>query len=179
MIHYFVSEAEGVCGASVPGYVATQVRLIWVAMFGPAGFVDGVSGVTVVVARWGTPPRSIDRSWLSCFVFQYILQVLPVAPGRSVLAWGCGLVFGLISRFIPATGWPVSRLAFESIFLGCQDFSPSICEQILISLDLLMLLFQASCSGHKPALEALLLYGILRHAEFIVAKAHLVFGGGM
>ena len=24
MIHYFISEAEGVCGASVPGYVTTQ-----------------------------------------------------------------------------------------------------------------------------------------------------------
>ena len=121
MIHYFVSEAEGVCGASVPGYVATQLKLVWVAVFGPAGLVDNVS-------------------WLSCFVFQYILQVLPVAPGRSVLAWGCGLVFGLISRFIPATGWPDSRLALGSVSLGCQDFSPPICEQVSIILELLPLL---------------------------------------
>ena len=56
MIHYFVREAEGVCGASVLGYVATLVGLVWVAMFGPAGFVDDVSGVTVIVARWGAPP---------------------------------------------------------------------------------------------------------------------------
>ena len=67
--------------------------------------------------------------------------------------------------------------AVESVFLGCQDLGPSICEQMLISLELLLLLFQASCSGYKPALEALLLYGILRHVEFIVAEAHLVFGG--
>ena len=147
-------------------------------MFGPAGLVDSVSGVTIIVMCWGAPPRSVDRSWLSCFVFQYILQVLPVAPGRSVLAWGCGLVFGLICRFIPATRWPVSRVALESIFLGCQDFSPSICEQVLISLDLLLLLLQAPRSGNKPALEALLLHGILRHAELVVAEANLVFGGG-
>ena len=56
MIHYFVSEVEGVCGASVPSYVATQFRLVWVAMFGPAGLVDDVSGAAVIVARWGAPP---------------------------------------------------------------------------------------------------------------------------
>ena len=81
--------------------------------------------------------------------------------------------------FNQATGWPVSRLALESVFLGCQDFSPSICEQVLISLKLLLLLFQAPRSGHKPALEVLLLYGVIRHAEFVVAEANLVFGGGM
>ena len=73
--------------------------------------------------------------------------------------------------------WVTFGVALESIFLGCQDFSPSVCEQILISLELLLLLFQASCSGYKPALKALLLYGILRYAELIVAEAHLVFGG--
>ena len=56
MIRHFVSEAEGVRGASVPGYVATQFELVWVAVFGPAGLVDDVSGVMVIVARWGTPP---------------------------------------------------------------------------------------------------------------------------
>ena len=86
MIHHFVTEAEGVRGASVLGYVATQFELVWLAVFSPAGLVDSVSGVTVIVACWGTPPRSVDRSWLSCFVFQYILQVFPIAPGRSVLA---------------------------------------------------------------------------------------------
>ena len=32
------------------------------------------------------------------------------------------------------------------------------------------------CCGHKLALEALLLDGILRHDKFFVAEAHLVFG---
>ena len=178
MIHHFVSEAEGVCGASVPGYVATQLELVWVAVFGPAGLVADVSGATII-ARWGAPPRSVDRSWLSYFVFQNILQVLPVALGRSVSTWGCGLVFGLVSRFIPATGWPVSRLAFEPIFLGCQDFSPSICEQVLISLELLLLLLQAPRRGNKPALEALLLYGVFGYAELVVVEGNLVFGDGM
>ena len=66
----------------------------------------------------------------------------------------------------------------ESVFLGRQDFGPSVCEQILVSLELLLLLFQASCSGYKLALEALLLYGILWYAEFVVTEAHLVFGEG-
>ena len=74
--------------------------------------------------------------------------------------------------------WVTFGVALDSVFLGCQDLGPSVCEQILISMELLLLLFQASCSGHKPALEALLLYGVLRHAEFIVAEANLVFGGG-
>ena len=121
---------------------------------------------------------SVDRSWLSCIVFQSVLLVLRIAPGHSKLAWWCGLVFGLICRFIPTSRRPVSHVALESIFLGCQDFSPSICEQILISLKLLLLLFEAPRSGHKPAREALLLYGVLRHAEFIVAEAYIVFGGG-
>ena len=89
------------------------------------------------------------------------------------------MVFGLICRFIPALRRPVSRVALESIFLGCQDFCPSICEQVLISLKLLLLLLQASRSGNKSALEALLLRGVLRHAELVVAEANLVFGGGM
>ena len=103
---------------------------------------------------------------------------MSIAPGRSKLARGCRLVFGLIYRFIPTSRQPVSCVALESIFLGCQDFCPSICEQILISLKLLLLLLQASRSGNKPALEALLLHRILRHAELVVAKANLVFGGG-
>ena len=44
-------------------------------------------------------------------------------------------------------------------------------------MELLLLLLQASCSGYKPALEALLLYRILWYAEFVVTEAHLVFGG--
>ena len=46
----------------------------------------------------------------------------------------------------------------------------------MINLELLLLLFQASCSGYKPALEALLFDKILRHGKFIVDEAHLVFG---
>ena len=49
MIHHFVSEAEGVRGAPVPGYVATHFELVWVAVFGPAGLVDNVSGVMIIV----------------------------------------------------------------------------------------------------------------------------------
>ena len=56
MIHYFIGAAEGVCGASMPDYVATQFELVWVAVFGPAGLVYGVSVVTVILACWGTPP---------------------------------------------------------------------------------------------------------------------------
>ena len=55
MIHHFVSEAEGVRGALVPGYVATQFKLVWVAVFGPVGLVYGISVVTVIVARWARP----------------------------------------------------------------------------------------------------------------------------
>ena len=40
-----------------------------------------------------------------------------------------------------AFGW-----SLEAIFLGCQDISPSFIEQIMISLKLLLLLFQAPCS---------------------------------
>ena len=69
-------------------------------------------------------------------------------------------------------------MALESIFFGCQDFCPSICEQVLISLKLLLLLLHASCSGNKPALEALLLCGVFGYAELIVAEANLVFGEG-
>ena len=66
----------------------------------------------------------------------------------------------------------------ESVFLGCQDLGPSICEQILVSFELLLLLFQDFCHDHKPSLKANLFCGILRYAEFIIAEAHLIFGGG-
>ena len=69
-------------------------------------------------------------------------------------------------------------MALESIFLGCQDFCPSVCEQVLISLKLLLLLLQAPRGGNKPALEVLLLRGVLGHAELVIAEANLVFGGG-
>ena len=65
---------------------------------------------------------------------------------------------------------------FESIFLGCQDLSPSISEQILISLKLLLLLLQALCSGYKSALKTLLLDGILRHDKFFIAEDPFFLG---
>ena len=57
--------------------------------------------------------------------------------------------------------WVVFCSTLESVFLGYPGLRPSVCEQILISLKLLMFLFQASCSGYKSTLEALLRYGIL------------------
>ena len=68
-------------------------------------------------------------------------------------------------------------VAVEFVLLGCQDLGPSVCEQILVSFELLLLLLQAPRSGHKPSLKANLFRGILGHAEFIIAEAHLVFGG--
>ena len=53
----------------------------------------------------------------------------------------------------------------------------SIC--LLTSLDQLeavVAFLQAICCGPKPALEALLLNGILRHDKFFITEAHLVFG---
>ena len=69
--------------------------------------------------------------------------------------------------------------AFKSVFLGFQDLGPSICEQILVSFELLLHLLQAFHRGHKPSLKANLFHGVLRHADIIIAEAHLVFGGGM
>ena len=66
--------------------------------------------------------------------------------------------------------------AVESIFFGGQDLGPSVSEQILVNFELLLLLLQAPRSGYKPALEALLFDGILRHDKSFVAEAHLVFG---
>ena len=69
--------------------------------------------------------------------------------------------------------------AVESVFLGGQDLGPSVHEQILVSFELLLLPLQARCSGHESSLEANLFHGILRHAEFSIAEAYLVFGGGI
>ena len=41
---------------------------------------------------------------------------------------------------------------------------------------LLLLFLQAVCCGYKPALEVLLLDGILRHDKFFLAEAHFNFG---
>ena len=56
MIHHFIGEAEGVCGASVPGYVATQSGCVCLVVFGPGGFAVSVSGMTVIVMCCNTPP---------------------------------------------------------------------------------------------------------------------------
>ena len=68
--------------------------------------------------------------------------------------------------------------AFEFILFGREDLGPSVGQQVLVGLKLLLLFLQAFCCGYKPALEALLLDGILRHDKFFVAEAHLVFGEG-
>ena len=68
--------------------------------------------------------------------------------------------------------------AVESVFLGGQDLVPSVHEQILVSFELLLLPLQAPRSGHELLLEANFFHGILRHAEFIIAEAYLIFGGG-
>ena len=46
----------------------------------------------------------------------------------------------------------------------------------MISLKLLLLIFQAPCSGYQPALKALLLKRFLRHDKILVAEAHLILG---
>ena len=71
-----------------------------------------------------------------------------------------------------AFGW-----ASKVVFFGGQDCGPSIIEQVLVSLKLLLLLFQAPCHSYQPALEALLLERILRHDEVFVAKDCLLLGG--
>ncbi len=63
------------------------------------------------------------------------------------------------------------------MLFGRKDFSPSVNQQILISSELLLFFLEASCRGHKPALETLLLNGILWHDEFVVIEACLFFGG--
>ena len=74
--------------------------------------------------------------------------------------------------FRVALGWVI-----EAVFLGCQDISPSVDEQVLFSLKLLLFLFQAPCSGYELKLKALLLRRILRHDEVFVAEACLLLGG--
>ena len=56
------------------------------------------------------------------------------------------------SAFWVALGW-----VLEAVFFRCQDVGPSVDEQILFSLKLLLLLFQAPCSGYELKLKALLL----------------------
>ena len=65
------------------------------------------------------------------------------------------------------------------MLFGRKDFGPSVNQQILISSELLLFFLEASCRGHKPALETLLLNGILWHDEFVIVEVCLVFRGGM
>ena len=46
----------------------------------------------------------------------------------------------------------------------------------MVSLKLLLLLFQAPCRSYQPALEALLLEGLFGYDEVFVAEAYLIFG---
>ena len=68
-------------------------------------------------------------------------------------------------------GW-----ATKAVFLGGQDFSPSIIEQILVSLKLLLFLFQAPRSGDKLSLEAFWFEGFLWDDKIFVTEAHILFG---
>ena len=67
----------------------------------------------------------------------------------------------------------------ESVFLGGQDLGPSVHEQILVSFELLLLPLQAPCHGHEPSLQANLFHWVFRYAEFVIAEAYLVVGGGV
>ena len=46
----------------------------------------------------------------------------------------------------------------------------------MVSLELLLLLFQAPCPSYQPALEALWLEGLFGYDEVFVAEAYLIFG---
>src|SRR3954464_12075488 len=105
MIHYFVCEAERVCGAPVLGYVMTQLRRAVLVVFGPAGFMSGLKMITC----WASA-RSIDRSCLPCFVLQDISQIWFVFPCLGEAAAGHGL-FGCSAVFsVAATRWPICHV---------------------------------------------------------------------
>ena len=71
------------CGASVLGYITTQLEGALSVEFGPAGFI--VSGVTITVTCRGAPARSVDRSCLPCLVLQDVAQVGRIFPCLSML----------------------------------------------------------------------------------------------
>ena len=54
--------------------------------------------------------------------------------------------------FWVALGW-----ALAAVFFSCQDISPSVDEQILFGLKLLLFLSQAPCTGYELKLKGLLL----------------------
>ena len=53
MIHYLICEAQWVCGASVLGHIAMELKRALSVVFGSAGLT--VSGVTVIVTYRGAP----------------------------------------------------------------------------------------------------------------------------
>ena len=67
--------------------------------------------------------------------------------------------------------------AFEFKLFSREDLGPSVGQQVLISLKLLLLFLEAVGRGDKPAFKTLLFDGILRHDEFVVVEACLVSGG--
>ena len=53
MIHYLIYETQWVCGASVLGDIATELKRALSVVFGPARLT--MSGVTVIVTYRGAP----------------------------------------------------------------------------------------------------------------------------
>ena len=74
--------------------------------------------------------------------------------------------------FRVALGW-----ALDTVFLGCQDISPSVDEQVLFGLNLLLFLFQAPCGGDEPPPEAFLFEGFLWDYEIFVTCRRSGNGG--
>ena len=56
MLHYFISEAEGVCGASISGQIVTYSGWSPSAVIVPDVIVLAMFGLIAIVARRGTPP---------------------------------------------------------------------------------------------------------------------------
>ena len=56
MFHYFVSEAEGVCGASIMGNNATEFGGSPYVVFALSEVVLVTRGLIVVLSCWGTSP---------------------------------------------------------------------------------------------------------------------------
>ena len=68
VIQYFICEAEGVCGASISGQVTMQLGWSLSAVFGPDVVMLLTPSWRAVLAHQGMPPRSVDRSGLTCSI---------------------------------------------------------------------------------------------------------------
>ena len=111
---YFISEAEGVCGASISGQVATYFGCGPSVIFGLDITMLAMFGSIAVIARRGMPPFSIDRSSLTCFILQALPEIICVSLSSFVSVFTVRwyrMVFGLGCRFVPTTWWSVSRIA--------------------------------------------------------------------